>query len=122
MCDGLAAAGGPGTRYPRHAAARATLVAMDEDAIRGLIAGLTTPEGSPLLQVDQVTGITIEPDYVVIALTEQQVPRSTLSRIHAHVSAALPGREIELRGGGRVFRGGFGFGDKRHVIAVLGGK
>jgi ATP-binding protein involved in chromosome partitioning len=95
---------------------------MDEAAIRGLIVGLTTPDGSPLVQADQVTGITVEPDYVVILLTEQPVARSTLSRIHAHVSAALPGREIELRSGGRVFRGGFGFGDKRHVIAVLGGK
>jgi ATP-binding protein involved in chromosome partitioning len=42
--------------------------------------------------------------------------------VHAHLAAALDGHEIELRAGGRVFRGGHGFGPRRHVIAVIGGK
>src|SRR5205823_6533751 len=33
-----------------------------------------------------------------------------------------PETEIELRCAGRVFRGGYGLGARRHVIAVIGGK
>jgi ATP-binding protein involved in chromosome partitioning len=93
-----------------------------EATIRSLISGLTTPDGSPLIDSDQVTTVTVEPDRVVVILTERPVPTATLSRIYAHLSGSLAAREIELRSGGRVFRGGYGFGEKRHVLAVLGGK
>ena len=42
--------------------------------------------------------------------------------MHGHLQAAFPNAEVEIRSGGRVFRGGYGLGHKRHVRAVLGGK
>src|SRR5207248_6350163 len=41
---------------------------------------------------------------------------------HEHLTQAFPSIEIEIRAGGRVYRGGYGLGSKRHVLAVLGGK
>jgi ATP-binding protein involved in chromosome partitioning len=95
---------------------------VDEVGVRELIAALTEPDGSPLITNDQITGVTIESGWLVVVLTEQPVPRETLRRVHDHLKAALPDHEVELRSGGSVFRGGLGFGPKRHVIAVLGGK
>jgi ATP-binding protein involved in chromosome partitioning len=59
---------------------------------------------------------------VAVVLTEEPLGQSVLRRAHAHLAAALPEHEVELRSGGRIFRGGHGFGAKRHVIAVIGGK
>ena len=42
--------------------------------------------------------------------------------MHAAVAVAFPGRDVEVRAARAIFRGGAGFGDGRHVIAVLGGK
>jgi ATP-binding protein involved in chromosome partitioning len=95
---------------------------VDETAVRALIATLTEPDGSAVIPDAQVTGITIEPGWLSIVLTEQPLPRATLARLHAHLAAAAPDVEVEVRCGGRVFRGGYGLGHKRHVIAVLGGK
>ena len=95
---------------------------MDEASIRELIAGLTEADGSPVIPDAQITGVTVEPGWVSIVLTEQQVPGARLARLHAHLKAAFPDVEVEVRSGGRVFRGGHGLGAKRHVIAVLGGK
>jgi ATP-binding protein involved in chromosome partitioning len=95
---------------------------VDDATVRELIAGLTDAEGAPLIPDSRVTSVTIEPGWVSVVLTEQHVPRETLARLHAHLQAAFAGAEIEIRCGGRVFRGGHGFGWKRHVIAVLGGK
>lgn len=84
---------------------------MDEAAIRALIPDV------------EVTSVTLEPGWVLVVLTEEPVARTTLARAHARLAEAVPDAEIELRSGGRVFRGGYaGFGANRHVIAVLGGK
>lgn len=88
---------------------------MDEAAIRALIPTLTD---APL----RITSVAVEPGWVLIVLTEEQLPRSILATLHAGIAAAVPDAEIELRSGDRVFRGGDGFGPNRHVIAVLGGK
>jgi ATP-binding protein involved in chromosome partitioning len=50
------------------------------------------------------------------------VPRDVLARLHQQLSQVFPGIEVELRSGGRVYRGGRGLGPNRHVLAVLGGK
>ncbi|MBV9323872.1 MAG: P-loop NTPase [Chloroflexi bacterium] len=95
---------------------------MDEARIRTLIAALTELDGSAVIPESQITQIDIHDDWIVVNLTEAEFPRAKLGRVHAHLAAALPGVEIELRSGGRIFRGGDGFGARRHVIAVLGGK
>lgn len=96
---------------------------MEESRVRELIAEVTAPDGTPLISPQQITSIGIEAEWITVLLTEQPVPQRTLSRLHQHLSKNLSGDfEIELRCGGRVFRGGYGFGRRRHVIAVLGGK
>jgi ATP-binding protein involved in chromosome partitioning len=95
---------------------------VDEASVRALIATLHAPDGSPIVPDSHVTGIVIEEDWLAVNLTERAVPRDTLARLHAHLKAACPNAEVEVRSGGRVYRGGFGLGAHRHVIAVLGGK
>jgi ATP-binding protein involved in chromosome partitioning len=86
---------------------------MDEDAVRAAIAEL----GEDPTAVEIVDG-----QWLVVVLSDKPVPRERLARLHAHLERHFPGAEIEIRAGGRIFRGGMGFGSKRHVIAVLGGK
>ncbi len=95
---------------------------MDEAAIRALVATVIGPDGSPLIGDACITSVSVEPGWVMIVLTEEPVPRTTLARVHARLAEEMPESEVELRSGGRVFRGGHGFGRNRHVIAVLGGK
>ena len=95
---------------------------MDEATVRALIATLRQADGSALVPDAQVTGVTVEDGWVAVNLTERAVGRETLARLHAHLRAAFPKCEVELRSGGRVYRGGYGLGAGRHVIAVLGGK
>ncbi|HLZ28354.1 MAG TPA: P-loop NTPase [Chloroflexota bacterium] len=95
---------------------------MDETGARALIATLTDADGAPLVADAQITSIQIEEGWLAVVLTAEDVPRERLSRLHAHLKTALPEVEVEIRSGGRVFRGGYGFGQKRHVLAVLGGK
>ena len=96
---------------------------MDEARIRELIAELMEADGTPLIAPHHVTGVTIEADWITVVLTERPVPRKTLSRLHDYLTSRIgEDVEIELRCGGRVFRGGYGLGRQRHVIAVLGGK
>jgi ATP-binding protein involved in chromosome partitioning len=87
---------------------------VDEARVRELVA--------PLIPADSITGVTIAPGWVAVVLTDAPVPQAVLQRAHAHLTAALPDHEIELRSGGRIFRGGYGFGAGRHVLAVIGGK
>ncbi|HEY7296175.1 MAG TPA: P-loop NTPase [Dehalococcoidia bacterium] len=43
-------------------------------------------------------------------------------RVHRRLHAAFPAASIEVRAGSRIYRGGAGFGEGKHVLAVLGGK
>lgn len=97
-------------------------VAVDKIGIRQLIAELVEPDGTPLIPDSLITDVAIASGWIAVVLTEQPASQATLRRVHAYLAAALDGYEIELRAGGRVFRGGHGFGPKRHVIAVIGGK
>jgi ATP-binding protein involved in chromosome partitioning len=95
---------------------------VDEAGVRALIANLRETDGSPVIPDAHVTSVIVQEDWVSVNLTERGVPRETLARLHAHLKSAFPHTEIEVRCGGRVYRGGFGLGSRRHVIAVLGGK
>ena len=57
-----------------------------------------------------------------ILRNEQENITDFLAKVHAHLGRALPDAEIELRVDRRIYRGGAGFGDGRHVVVVLGGK
>jgi ATP-binding protein involved in chromosome partitioning len=96
---------------------------VDEAGVRALIAELIEADGSPLVADAQITSVTLEARWLSVVLTEEHVPRDTLARLHAHLKrSAFADSEVEIRSGGRIFRGGMGFGPRRHVIAVLGGK
>jgi ATP-binding protein involved in chromosome partitioning len=45
-----------------------------------------------------------------------------LRRVYRQLRAAFPAAAIEVRAGSRRYRGGAGFGEGKHVLAVLGGK
>lgn len=48
--------------------------------------------------------------------------RDPLRRVYGRLRAAFPQAAIEVRAGSRRYRGGAGFGEGKHVLAVLGGK
>jgi ATP-binding protein involved in chromosome partitioning len=66
--------------------------------------------------------VIVEGDSAIIVLRREAMPREVLAQIHRRFSDALPGATVELRPAGQVYRGGAGFGEGRHVIAVVGGK
>jgi ATP-binding protein involved in chromosome partitioning len=97
---------------------------VDETGVRAVIAKLTHADGSPVIADSQIgsVSVVVAERWLVVLLGDERIPRETLGLVHAHLAAAFPDVEIEIRGGGQVFRGGFGLGNKRHVVAVLGGK
>ncbi|MCH7718340.1 MAG: P-loop NTPase [Chloroflexi bacterium] len=95
---------------------------MDEASIRAALASLTAPDGAPLLAPDEVADVVIEGDWVAVVLGREGASREFLARVHHHLAQAFPGATVEVRADSRVYRGGAGFGQGRHVVAVLGGK
>jgi ATP-binding protein involved in chromosome partitioning len=95
---------------------------MDEAAVRATIATLTSTDGSVVVADAEISNILIEEGWLAIVLGPEDVARERLTLLHDHLQAAYPDVEVEIRSGGRVFRGGYGFGARRHVLAVLGGK
>ena len=95
---------------------------MDEAGVRTALAGLTAPDGAPLLAPDEVADVVIEGDWVAVVLGREGASREFLARVHHHLAQAFPGATVEVRADSRVYRGGAGFGQGRHVVAVLGGK
>ena len=87
-----------------------------------MISGLREADGSPVIADSEITGIVIDEEWLSVSLTDRAVSREKLARLHAHLQSAFPDAEVEIRSAGRVFRGGYGLGARRHVIAVLGGK
>jgi ATP-binding protein involved in chromosome partitioning len=95
---------------------------VDEASIRALIATLTDTDGTPLFADSEIGSVNLDEHWLMVVLGVEDVARVRLGALYAHLKRAFPHEEIEIRSGGRVFRGGFGFGLKRHVLAVLGGK
>ena len=96
---------------------------MNEAAIVAALATLTTADGMPLVAPDEVAGVVSETGWVCVSLRrERGISTPALSQVHTHLAQAFPNTEIELRVDRRIYRGGEGFGDRRHVVAVLGGK
>jgi ATP-binding protein involved in chromosome partitioning len=87
---------------------------VDEAAIRALIGALVGDT--------EITSVVLDDGWCAVVLTDKPENHDKLALIHAQLENAMPGTEIEIRAGGRVYRGGYGLGAKRHVIAVLGGK
>ncbi|MBI4571195.1 MAG: P-loop NTPase [Chloroflexi bacterium] len=96
--------------------------AISPASVRTALASARAPDGAPLVAADEVAEIVVEGGWAAVALHREGVSREWLTRVHGHLARSLPGAEIELRVDGRVYRGGAGFGEGKHVVAVLGGK
>ena len=72
---------------------------MDEAAIRALVA--THVDDS------EITSVLLDERWCAVLLTDKPANHELLQRIHAHLQSALPDCEIEIRAGGRIYRGGY---------------
>lgn len=95
---------------------------IDLSAVTATLASLREPDGSASIGSDEVADVVTEGDWAGVVIDKGAPSRTLLARIHAHLAAAFPGIEFEVRGGRIVFRGGRGLGEGRHLIAVFGGK
>ena len=95
---------------------------MDEQAVRAALGELTGDDGSPLLRSDEVTRVVIEGGWAAVVIGREVTSRELLARVYAGLRAAFPEAAFEVRAPDRIHRGGAGFGEGRHVVAVLGGK
>jgi ATP-binding protein involved in chromosome partitioning len=93
---------------------------VDEASVRTAISGLVEADGSGSFEVSDVQ--VANGESLVVVLSAERLPVERLARLHQHLSDIYPQVEIEIRSGGRIYRGGVGFGSGRHVLAVLGGK
>lgn len=92
----------------------------DRETIERVIAALVDRHGAPLVAPERISTIAVEDGWLGVGLTTE-APFDDLRRLHAAL-ADTSGGVVELRTPERVYRGGRGFGEGRHVIAVLGGK
>ena len=72
---------------------------MDEAAVRASLAGLTAPDGAPLLAADAVADVVIEGDWIAVVLGKEGVPRELVARVHRGLTVAFPG--VGRASGGR---------------------
>jgi ATP-binding protein involved in chromosome partitioning len=94
-------------------------VEWDAGEVRRAIGSLADADGSLLVPERAVGDVLVAPGWVAVVLKDERLP---LARVQAQLSRVFPGVEVEVRAGGRISRGGQGFGPRRHVVAVLGGK
>ena len=95
---------------------------MDEAAVRAALERASSREAGKLIDADDIGDLIVEGDTAVVVLRREAVPRAHLARLHRYLSETLPGVTVELRPAGQVYRGGGGWGEGKHVIAVVGGK
>ena len=96
--------------------------ALDEPTVRALLAQAADDRGALFTSPDAVASVLVEGDWIVVTVGVDAPSNDLLARIHGCLPQACPQATIEVRAGGRVYRGGEGYGTGRHVIAVLGGK
>ncbi len=95
---------------------------LDAAAVRAALASLREPDGSPSFAGDEIADVISEGSWAAVAIGREDTPRRLLASAHALLTTAFPGIEFELRAGRQVYRGGQGFGEGRHIVAVFGGK
>jgi len=88
--------------------------------VERVLAAVADGSGNPLVTPAQITAFATEGDWVGIGVSVEPTI-DDLRKLQRALMAAHGGT-VELRTPMRVYRGGRGFGEGRHVIAVLGGK
>jgi ATP-binding protein involved in chromosome partitioning len=94
----------------------------DESEVRASLSRLTTDSCEPLIAEQDVGTVLIDGGWIVVVLRKEGLSREGLARVHAHLRREFPTTSVELRCAGTVHRGGAGFGEGSHVLAVFGGK
>jgi ATP-binding protein involved in chromosome partitioning len=95
--------------------------AIAEADVRAAIASPHDDDRS-LPQPAEIAEITTEPGWLSVTLALDLPSRELLRGTHARLAAEFPGANAEIRAGKHIYRGGAGWGEGRHVVAVLGGK
>src|SRR5215212_878283 len=96
---------------------------MDEAAVVAALASLRDEDGSPLIGPEDIHGVMTEAGWLCVSLRKEGLNSAELLvPIHARLVQAFPNTDVEVRVDRRIYRGGEGFGDGRHVVVVLGGK
>ncbi len=95
---------------------------MDEASVRDLLLGDEAVRRALRLEPEQIRDVISEGAWLAVQLDPPAVSRAVLRSVYDELARHLPERTIEVRAGNLVHRGGAGFGPRRHVIAVLGGK
>src|SRR5437660_12543883 len=88
---------------------------------RAVLAARFDPDDTAL-KPGEIAEITTEPGWLSVTLAIDAPSRELLERTHARLTAAFPDTNTEIRAGKNIYRGGAGWGEGRHVVAVLGGK
>ncbi|HVC30707.1 MAG TPA: P-loop NTPase, partial [Steroidobacteraceae bacterium] len=95
---------------------------LDADAIRASLESIARSGGQTLLSAVDVADVVVEGNWAAVILAREEFSAESLARVYRHLTSAFPHGGFELRAGARIYRGGAGFGEGRHVVAVLGGK
>ena len=111
---------------------------MEPAAVREALLAARDHGGSPVVAADEIGEIVVEGDWIGVVLGKELSPlqaptgparqapdpkaRGALAAAYEALKARFPAAEIELRAPGTVYRGGAGWGEGKHVVAVLGGK
>ena len=93
---------------------------IDESLVRAAVAAAVNDAGTPLST--EVAEVAIDGTWVAVILGGAITSPGMLRHVHRAVTSALPGVDVDVRYAGRIYRGGGGFGDGKHIVAVLGGK
>lgn len=96
-------------------------MAITVDTVSAALARADQATALPQL-TDAVRDVVVEGDWAAVVIDREDVSFATMGAAQRHIAAAFPGYRIDIRSAGRIHRGGHGFGDGRHVVAVLGGK
>ena len=88
---------------------------------RAVLAARFDPDDTAL-KPGEIAEITTEAGWLSVTLAIDTPSRELLEHTHARLAAAFPDTNAEIRVGKHIYRGGAGWGEGRHVVAVLGGK
>jgi ATP-binding protein involved in chromosome partitioning len=114
------------------------IAAMERAAVRDALLAARDHAGAPVVAPDEIGEIALEGNWIGVALGKELSPlqaprlggprppepaeRSLLATAYEALKARFPEAKVELRAPGTVYRGGAGWGEGKHVVAVLGGK
>ena len=89
-------------------------------AVERVVSSVVGSSGEPLVEPERISAFATEDGWLGVGLSVELVA-DDLRGLHSALVGEFGGA-VELRTPERVHRGGRGFGEGKHIIAVLGGK